>query len=460
MNKILINTVILIVISTILFSCQKVVFDKFVSNDSYWAKTETISSFPSLNSDLDVDIAIIGGGYTGLSAAYHLAKMNPDLKIVVFEAKTLGSGASGKNGGMVLTSLLDEYSDYETFKWTYDLSLKNIEFIDSLSKALNIDCDLVLDGYCETVFRQDDVQSYIDYVSEANKADIPLEFWDADKTAEQLGTDLYYGAMFDPNGGSVHPLKLVNLLKTAAQNQGVVIYENSPVISIEEGETITLYVEANEIEYTVKAKNIVVATNAYTSKLKIFKNKIMPVHTQVAATVPLTAEQLDAINKETWIPFYDSRIMLFHLVLTEDNRIVVGGGNVDYYFNNDIEYTGNIEKVSEMMLEELIIMYPQLNGITFEYIWNGILGVTYDEVETVGVMGEFENIYYGLAYNGHGVNQSILFGDVIAHLFEGKYNGWEDTEYFGYKLSRIPPEPFKYFGSNMMFKFWKWKDRH
>jgi len=138
----------LVLISTIIISCQKVVYQKFASNDSYWAKTETIRSLPALSSDLDIDIAIIGGGYTGLSSAYHLAKMNPDLKIVVFEAKTLGSGASGRNGGMVLTSLLDNYTDIETFKWTYDLSVENIKFIDSLSKALNINCDLVLNGYC------------------------------------------------------------------------------------------------------------------------------------------------------------------------------------------------------------------------------------------------------------------------------------------------------------------------
>jgi len=212
-NNLILKISFLVLISTIIISCQKVVYEKFAENDSYWAKTETINSLPALCSNLDVDIAIIGGGYTGLSAAYHLAKMNPDLKIVVFEAKTLGSGASGRNGGMVLPSLLDEYSDNETFKWTYDLSVENMKFIDSLSKALNIDIDLVLDGYCETIYREDDVQEYEDYVDEANDAGIPLEFWDKQKTKEKLGTDLYFGAMFDPNGGSIHALKLVNLFK-------------------------------------------------------------------------------------------------------------------------------------------------------------------------------------------------------------------------------------------------------
>jgi len=270
---------VVLVIETILIGCEKFNIKKFADNDSYWAKSETINVNPALNTDLKVDVAIIGGGYTGLSSAYHLAKMNPDLKIVVFEAKTLGSGASGRHGGMVLSSLLDEYSDNETFKWTYDLSVNNMKFIDSLSTALNIDCDLVLNGYCETIFREEDVNEYKEYVQEANEAGIPLEFWDKQKTKEKLGTDLYYGAMFDPNGGSVHAVKLIKLLKTAAENEGVVIYENSPVVSFSEGEIIELMVEANDNNYTVESKDIVVATNAYTSKLGILKNKIMPVHT-------------------------------------------------------------------------------------------------------------------------------------------------------------------------------------
>jgi len=462
MNKyfIISITAIISIAAVVFIGCERFKIEKFADNDSYWAKSETISVNPALKADLKVDVAIIGGGYTGLSSAYHLAKMNPDLKIAVFEAKTLGSGASGRHGGMVLSSLLDEYSAEETLKWTYDLSVNNMKFIDSLSKALNMNCNLVLNGYCETIFREEDVAEYKEYIEEVNKAGIPLEFWDKQKTKEKLGTDLYFGAMFDPNGGSVHAVKLIKLLKVAAEKEGVTIYENSPVVSFEEGKTIKLKVKANNAEYNVEADDIVVATNAYTSKLGIFKNKIMPVHTQVAVTETLTQVQLDAVNWKSRLPFYDSRIMLFHLVLTPDNRIVVGGGNVDYYFNNNIEYKGNLARVSDMMLDELIIMYPELKGIKFEHVWNGILGTTYDEVATVGVMGDNENIYYGLAYNGHGVNQSILFGDVIAHLYNGKYHGWADSEYYKYELSKIPPEPFKFVGSNMFFKYWKWKDRH
>jgi len=137
-------------------------------------KAKQLVLIPLFSSDLKVDVAVIGGGYTGLSSAYHLAKSNPGLKVVVFEAKTFGAGASGRHGGMVLSSLLDDYSDYETFKWNYDLSVSNMRFIDSLAKVLNIDCDIKINGYCETIFRKVDVNKYKEYVEEANEAGIPL----------------------------------------------------------------------------------------------------------------------------------------------------------------------------------------------------------------------------------------------------------------------------------------------
>lgn len=429
-------------------------------NNSYWSKDESIPLNRALSSNLKLDIAIIGGGYTGLSSAYHLAKMNPNLKIAVFEAKNVGSGASGRHGGMVLSSLPNEYEENSAILWAYNQSVENMKFIDSLSRAFKIDCDLILNGYCQTIYREDEVQGYKQYVKELNGAGIPLEFWDKQTTMEKLGTNLYHGAIFDPNGGSVHAIKLINLLKTAAEKQGVTIYENSPIVSFKEGKTIKLKVNSNSSEYDVEANGMVVATNAYTSKLGIFKNKIMPVHTQVAATEPLSQSQLESIHKKTWLPFFDSRIMLFHLVLTDDNRIVVGGGNVDYYFNNGLKYKGNLVAISDMMLNELVKIYPQLKGIKFEFAWNGILGVTYDEMATVGVMGENNNIYYGLAYNGHGVNQSILFGHAIAHLYQSKHQSWLETDLYGDKLSSLPPEPLKYVGSNMFFKYWKWKDKH
>ena len=434
---------------------EETVFDP---NDSYWAEEQPEAN-PALGEDLVVDVAIIGGGYTGLATAYHLAKVMPELKIVVLEAKETGHGASGRNGGMVLPQTGPETMqidyDEETHKWTYDLTVKSMKELARFVEASGIDCDLRLDGYVYAILQKEDLGYYRDYVARAQGMGIPLEYWNQAKTTSELGTDVYYGAVYDPNGGSVHAMKLIRALKKSAEELGVQIYENSQVTDVEEGEIIRLSVG----QYQVLAKDIVLATNAYSSKLGYFKHQLVPVHTQVAATAPLSEEKLAEIGWNSRLPFYDSRNFLYHLVLTPDNRIVVGGGNAEYYFNNDLHFEGDMSRISAMLREEVSRIYPALKDVSFEYIWDGILAVTFDEYETVGVMGDYENIYYALAYNGHGVNLSFMFGRVIANMFRGREHGWRYTSYADYPLRKMmPPEPLKWLGAKGFLGYYQWLD--
>ena len=431
----------------------------FDPNDSYWAQEQPPAN-PPLRKDITADVAIIGGGYTGLAAAWHLKQFGPDLDIVVLEAQQVGHGASGRNGGMVLSqtgveSLEIAYDD-ETHKWTYDLTVKSMRELQSLVEATGIDCELRLDGYCYAILDYEELPYYEDYVKKARKMGIPVEFWDEERVTRELGAQIYAGAVFDPNGGQVHAMKLVRALKQAAEDAGARIYEHSPVTAIQEGEIIRLQVgEANS---TVSAGAIVLATNAYTSKLGYFKRQVMPLHAQCAVTPPLTARQLAGMGWQSRLPFYDSRYFLYHLVLTDDNRIVMGGGSAEYMFGNDLHYRGDLARIADLMRNELVGMYPALQGIRFEHVWDGVLGVTYDEIEAAGVMGEHENIYYGLAYNGHGVNSSFMFGSVIAHLYHGEEHGWEYTAYYDYPLKRVPPEPYQWLGVQGMMGYYQWLD--
>ena len=434
---------------------KEAVFDP---NDSYWAGEQPAAN-PPLQQDVQVDVAIIGGGYTGLSTAWHMAKANPDLNIIILEAGQTGHGASGRNGGMVLpqTGLetLEIAYDEETHKWTYDLTVDSMKSLKKLVDSTGMDCELKLDGYCYTILDQEDIPYDKAYVEQARKLGMPLEFWDEDRTAEELGTEYYYGAIYDPNGGRVHAMKLVKALKYAAEQAGVKIYENSQVTDIVEGQEIRLTVGSN----TVRAKTIVIATNGYTSKLGYFRHQVLPVHAQCAVTPPLSEKQLGEMGWQSGLPFFDSRNFLYHLVLTADNRIVIGGGSAEYFFGNDLHYRGDLNKIGDMMLNELTQIYPTLEGVQFEQVWDGILGMSYDEVESVGVTGEYKNIYYGLAYNGHGINASFMFGNIISSIFNGRSHGWEETAYYDYPLSFIPPEPFKWFGTQGMLKYYQWLDQ-
>ncbi|MER2597983.1 MAG: FAD-dependent oxidoreductase [Caldilineales bacterium] len=432
----------------------------FPVNDSYWAREQPQANAP-LAEDITVDVAIIGGGYTGLSSAWHLATRAPGLKIALLEARQCGHGASGRHGGMVLSQpgveAFEIMHDLETHKRTYDVTAAGMKELQQVVQSTGIDCDLQLEGFLHTFLDEEDRPYYEEYLEEARQAGIPVELWDAEQTAHALGSERFAGAMFDPNGGSVHAMKLVKAQKAAAMQAGAVIYEDSAVLDIEEGELMRLRVGA--AGHTVTAPAIVLATNAYTSKLGYFQSQVMPVHAQTAVTTPLSTQQLEAIAWNSRLPFYDSRNMLFHVVLTPDNRIVVGGGDAKYEFRNDLQYRGNLKQVGEMMLNELIVMYPALQGIRFDYVWDGVLGMSYDGTPSVGVTGKHRNIYHGLAYSGQGVNLSWVFGDVIAALHQGQPHPWLETPYGNNKLPYIPPEPFRWIGAEGMMKYYSWQDR-
>ncbi|MBK7866025.1 MAG: FAD-dependent oxidoreductase [Ignavibacteriales bacterium] len=436
---------------------KKIIFDQ---NDSFWAK-EILQANKPLEKNISADIAIIGGGYSGLSTAYHLKKYNPSLNVIILEAMHLGHGASGRHGGMILpqppTESFEIAFDIDIHKTTYGLTTMNIKGIKNLLEEHRIDCDLKLDGFCHSIIDEEDIKYYQNYVAKANDAGIPIELWDAVKTQEKLGTNHYAASVYDPNGGSLHAVKFINALKLIAESLGVVIYENSEVTEIIEGKIIQLIV--GKQASIVKTRNIVLATNGYTSKLGYFNSRILPVHAQSAVTVPLSPEQLENIGWESRLPFYDSKNYLYHLVLRDDNRIVVGGGDAEYYFRGDLHYQGDINKVNNLLMTDLLKIFPSLKGIKFENVWNGILCMTADEIPLAGVTGDYKNIYYALGYNGQGVNMSFLYGNVIAGMLCNKSSGWEKTPYYNYQSGYIPPEPFRWIGAKFMMEYYRHQDR-
>lgn len=435
---------------------EKMIFDP---NDSFWA-LEKSPEAPELAENITADIAIIGGGLTGLFSAYHLIKASPALKIVILEAREVGHGASGRNGAMVLPQYSNESfaigSDESTHKQIYEITSQTIKDIQKLVESEGGGCDLILDGFLHTVRNNGDVDYYEDYVEKVRKLGMPLEFLTRKETSDEIGTKAYACSVYDPAGGQVHPMKLVHMLKRLVTRKGVKIYENSPVTSVEEGNPAILTV--GQKGHQIKAGSLVLATDAYTSKLGFFKNNILVMHTQTAVTAPLSKEQLSRCGWKSRLPFFDSWENLFHLVLTPDNRICIGGGNVEYFFNNGTHYKGNLGKIGQMLSNEISRIYPSLSGIRLEAIWNGVLGITSDGEPSVGVTGNHDNIFYGMAYNGHGVALTYLFGRIIADIYNGNQSKWENTPFFNYTMPYIPPEPLRWMGVRLAISGFKYAD--
>jgi len=420
-------------------------------NRSYWARSQPPQN-PPLTDDITVDVAVLGGGFTGLSAAYFIRSISPHKRVAIFEAKGCGNGASGRNGAMVLTMTEDRYMNFSSTpaidKKIYDITADNIQRLSKLSAATGIDCELETNGALQTLLTPEDAKAARAYVQQARSLGMPVEFWDKPQLVKAIGTEVYEAAFFDPSGGQVHPMKLVHVFKAAAEQAGAKIYENTAVASIDEGRELLLHTTAG---HAIRAESLVLATNAFTSKLGLFRNAILPVHEYVAVTPPLSEQQLADIGWRKRVPFNDSRTEVFYLGLTKDNRIHIGGGSPSYSFNNRASNphsdVNNAATHFAQLQRELVRIYPALSGINFEIGWDGIVDWSLDESPSVGCTGKYKNIFYGLGYSGHGVNLTSVFGRIIADLESGLDEPWKQYPFLNASLEYIPNEPFRWLGA-------------
>ena len=416
----------------------------FETNRSYWAKTQPPQN-PPLKGDMVVDVAVLGGGFTGLSAAYYIRSISPHKRVVVLEAKGCGNGASGRNGAMVLTMTEDRYMNFSSApaidKKIYDLTAENIRTLSKLSASTGIDCELELNGALQVLSTPEDVRAAKAYVRQARSLGMPVEFWDKQRLVDAIGTEVYEAAFFDPSGGHIHPMKLVHVFKAAAENAGAEICENTTVASIEEGQENLLHTSTG---YSIKAKSLVLATNAFTSRLGFFRNSIVPVHEYVAVTQPFSDQQMAELGWRMRVPFNDGRTEVFYLGLTQDNRIHIGGGSPSYFFNDGVEDPSSAASHFAQLQRELVRIYPSLSGVKFEAGWDGVIDWSLDESPSVGRTGRNQNIFYGLGYSGHGVNLTSVFGRIIADLEAGRDQPWKPFPFLNARLDYVPNEPFRW----------------
>jgi len=423
----------------------------FEPNQSYWARSEPPQN-PPLSGDIVVDVAVLGGGFTGLSAAYYIRSISPHKRVAVFEAKGCGNGASGRNGAMVLTKTEDRYMNFSSSplidKKIYDLTAENVQKLSKLSAATGIDYELETNGALQMLLTSDDAKTAKAYVEQARFLGMPVEFWDQSQLVKATGTEVYEAGFFDPGGGQVHPMKLVHVFKAAAEQAGAEVYENTAIDGIVEGPEHLLHTASG---HAVKAKSLVVATNAFTSKLGFFRNAILPVREYVAVTPPLSEQKLTEIGWHKRVPFHDSRTEVFYLGLTKDNRIHIGGGSPSYSFNAGADNADGDASTTAIhfaqLQRELVRIYPALSGINFEIGWDGIVDWTLDGSPSVGCTGKYKNIFYGLGYSGHGVNLTSVFGRIIADLEAGRDESWRQYPFVNRRLEYIPNEPFRWLGA-------------
>jgi len=365
---------------------------------------------PAATGQITCDVCVIGGGYTGLSTALHLAEKGVD--VVLLEAHRVGWGASGRNGGQVGTGQRVDQDGLEKLvgmtraRALWDMSLDSVALVKSLIASHAIDCGYV-DGVIHADHRARFVAGSHAYAKKLQKT------YDYDKISslsraeisDHVGTDTYHGGTLDMGAGHLHPLNFALGLAGAALKAGVRIYENSRVLHLTESNPAKVKTATADISAT----HVVVAANGYLGHLHPqLAQRIMPINNFIVATEPLddaTARGLIRNNHAV----ADSRFVINYFRLSADNRMLFGGGeSYSYKFPGDIK---------ALVRKPMLNVFPQLADTRLDYAWGGTLGITMTRLPSVVRIG---NILSAGGFSGHGVAMATLLGKAMAEALSGK----------------------------------------
>ena len=421
---------------------------------------KTKPAAPLLEKKTKADIAIIGGGFTGLSSAYHLASKYPSKRIVLLEATSCGHGASGRNGGHAIVfptiQILEVYKRLgREFASEYaSVAKQGIETIKALIDNHGIKCDLEESGSIVLVEKENHIDGLRDEHKKLKSLGIESMFLDRQAISEKLKTTHFWGGIKSKSEGGLDPCKLALELKSLVNTMHVELFEQTRVTSVTPGKTAVIKTEFGE----VLADAVVIGTNGYSAALGLFKKYMIPFNDYVIATEPLSNEQMALIGWEDREALSDSRSLFNYFRLSADNRIVFGGEIVKYYYGSRPS-SGNNKYVLSLLEKRLLKIWPQLNGIKIAHRWGGTDGLTRDMLPLMGVLGDYKNIFYSVGYSGEGVCWANLAGKMISQLYAK-----EDTDLTRFFLLNrkppyIPPEPFRKIGFDMHVKFFELKDR-
>jgi glycine/D-amino acid oxidase-like deaminating enzyme len=395
--------------------------------DNFWFKAADLEN-QKINEPLrgshKADIVIIGGGFTGLSSAYHIKGRFPEKKIVLLEGACCGYGASGRNGGFcIATSLLDwEQTDPDRRQKDLNVSRFGLNQIKKMISEHGVDCDFAENGMLEVALTEKQALVLEEYASELKSFGLDSTLVQGEELEAEIKSPLFISGLKIPDGATLNPAKLARGMKSVVEELGVEVWERSVVTRITPGKDHLVDTELGDI----RAPVVVIALNAYANKLGFFKNRIFPISVFQIATEPLSSAQWASVGWKNRQGLSDLRALFSYSVPTVDGRIVMGGSDFTYY-KNDALSSGNDKFVTRRIEDNLFAFFPQLAGLRIEHAWGGTTAYTLGRIPTVGVMGDYQNIYYAAGFD-EGVPSTQTAGRIIADLMTGESN--EFTSHF------------------------------
>ena len=354
-----------------------------------------------------VDVAVIGGGYTGLSAARTLAKRG--VKVAVLEANTIGWGASSRNGGMTLTGL--KVSMHTVFKKygreiarrLFQCSIESVDMVERIVKDENIDCGFARYGHLLTASKPAHYEGFKDEVDfMAKEFNHAVRLVPQNELRREIGSNAYHGALVDEVSGGLNPAQYVAGLAAAAEKAGATLHARARVNSLERRDK-RFFIQTER--GSLQAESVLVGTSGYTSNAtKKLQRKVIPIGSFIIATERLSDELVHELSPKNRMIFNSVHYLNYFRLW--DNRMIFGGRAAFFPENKN-----TTARSAEILRREMINVYPQLKDVNVEYVWGGTLDFAFDMMTHVG---EVDGIYYSLGYAGHGVAMATYLGKTVA----------------------------------------------
>ena len=384
---------------------------------NYWLDTVSMPAGNRGPLPARLDVAILGGGYTGLSAARALAGRGA--QVAVLEAQTIGWGASSRNGGMVLTglklgveALVARYGVALTQR-LYAASLAAIDYVERLIASERIDCDFERCGHLEVASKPSHYEAAaraVDVV--ARVCDRHLRLVPRLQLDTEIGSTAYFGGVIDDSSGGLNPARFVAGLARAALDAGALIHEGARVGRITPGsERGSTGFRLSTTRGPVFARDVVIATSGYTSPTTpALRRRIIPIGSFIIATDPLPDAVARAVSPRNRMIF-DTRHFLHYYRLSADHRLLFGGRAAFFP-----ETARTIQRSAAILDRDMRAVFPQVRSARVQYAWGGTLDFCFD---TMPHVGRLDGLYHAVGYAGHGVAMATYLGAQVAALIGG-----------------------------------------
>jgi glycine/D-amino acid oxidase-like deaminating enzyme len=417
--------------------------------------SEPLTPRPALAGDTTVDVAIVGGGLTGLWTAYYLQAADPSLRIAVLEAEIAGFGASGRNGGWcsalypVSLATLAREAGRDAAVAQYRAMEDSVTEVARVAAAEDIAADVAVGGTVVLARSEPQLRRAEAEAEEYAEYGLDLDLLDAAAARKRLAGTEVLGATYTPHCAALQPAKLVRGLASVVEQRGVTIYEQTRVTGFERG-------AAHTPGGTVRADVVVRATEGYTSQLASTRRALAPVYSLIVATEPLPDTTWDDIGLAERETFSDFRHLIIYGQRSADGRMVFGGRGAPYHFGSRIrpDYDRN-ERVFAALRESLVELFPVLRNVQITHTWGGPLGIARDWHASVGLQ---DGLAWAGGYVGDGVSTTNLAGRTLAELITGADSELVRLPWVGHRSRKWEPEPLRWLGANAGLHAMTWAD--